>query len=168
MSEAVIAARVTEALERLGVDYERIAIDPADADTTAFCARYGYPLDHSGNTILVATRKEPKRFAACVVRADRRLDVNHAVRRRMGVSRLSFAKAEETIALTGMEIGGVTVFALPPELPIYVDERVMELPWVILGGGDRATKIRVAPEALRRIPAAEIVGDLAIDAPADG
>jgi len=54
--------------------------DPAFADTAAFCERYGYPADRAGNTIVVASKKEPRQYAACVVLATTRLDVNHAVR----------------------------------------------------------------------------------------
>jgi prolyl-tRNA editing enzyme YbaK/EbsC (Cys-tRNA(Pro) deacylase) len=118
------------------------------------------PLDHSANTIVVASKKEPRQWAACVVKATTRLDVNHAVRRLMGVSKLSFASAEETKARTGMMIGGVTVFALPPELPVYVDERVMAPDWIILGSGSRSSKIRISPQVLRRLPNATIVPGL--------
>jgi prolyl-tRNA editing enzyme YbaK/EbsC (Cys-tRNA(Pro) deacylase) len=156
-----IAERVLEALARLALPYERILIDPDYADTVTFCEKYGYPLDRSANTIIVASKKEPRRYAACVVRADTRLDVNHAVKERMGVSRLSFARPEETIELTGMAIGGVTVLALSPDLPVFVDERLLRLDYVILGGGDRSAKIKISPEVFRRLPQAEIVPDLA-------
>jgi prolyl-tRNA editing enzyme YbaK/EbsC (Cys-tRNA(Pro) deacylase) len=161
VSDADIDRQVAGILERLGVPYDIIEIDPDFADTAQFCERYGVPLDRSANTIVVASKKEPKQFAACVVLATTRLDVNHAVRRAMGVSRLSFASADETRALTGMMIGGVTVFALPPNLPIYVDAAVMAPDWIIVGGGSRSTKIRIAPEALRRLPNAIIVPGLA-------
>jgi prolyl-tRNA editing enzyme YbaK/EbsC (Cys-tRNA(Pro) deacylase) len=59
-----------------------------------------------------------------------------------------------------MMIGGVTVLALPPELPVYVDGTLMDLPWIILGSGSRSSKIKAAPEVLRRIPGARIVTDL--------
>jgi prolyl-tRNA editing enzyme YbaK/EbsC (Cys-tRNA(Pro) deacylase) len=159
-----IAARVLEALTRLGLPYERILIDPDYADTAAFCAKYGCPLDHSANTIIVASKREPRQYAACVVRADSRLDVNHAVKERMGVSRLSFASSGETIDLTGMAIGGVTVLALSPDLRIFVDERLLRLDYVILGGGDRSAKIKISPEVFRRLPQTEIVPDLATGA----
>jgi prolyl-tRNA editing enzyme YbaK/EbsC (Cys-tRNA(Pro) deacylase) len=164
MSEdALIEQKVRQVLGGLGVPYELIPIDPAYADTAQFCERYGVPLERSGNTIIVGSKKEPRQYAACLVTATTRLDVNHAVRRLMGVSRLSFAGAEETRALTGMMIGGVTVFALPPELPIYVDDRVMALDWVVLGSGSRSSKIKVSPEVLRRLPNAQIVPGLAIE-----
>src|SRR5256884_7311548 len=119
MTEA-IDQRVAEVLLGLGVPHDVVTIDPSFADTAAFCEKYGVPLENSANTIIVASKKEPKQYAACVVKATRRLDVNHAVRRLLGVAKLSFASAEETKALTGMMLGGVTVFALPPEMPLYL------------------------------------------------
>lgn len=151
-----IEQRVVAVLDGLGVPYELQPIDPSFADTAAYCEHYGVPLDHAANTIIVASKKEPRRFAACVVKATTRLDVNRAVRRLLDVAKVSFASAEETRELTGMLIGGVTVFALPADLPVYIDERVMELDWAILGSGSRSSKVRVAPEALRRLPGAQI------------
>jgi prolyl-tRNA editing enzyme YbaK/EbsC (Cys-tRNA(Pro) deacylase) len=158
-----IDARVTSSLDRLGVAYEVMTIDPEFADTARFCERYGIPLENSANTIIVASKKEPKQYGACVVKATTRLDVNHAVRKLMNVSRVSFATAEETQALTGMMIGGVTVLALPPAMPIYVDERLMALDWLILGGGSRSTKIKTSPEIFRRLPSTTVVAGLATD-----
>jgi prolyl-tRNA editing enzyme YbaK/EbsC (Cys-tRNA(Pro) deacylase) len=156
-----IEQRVLEVLDRLGVPYTLEPIDPAFADTAAYCERYGVPLDRAANTIVVASKKEPRQFAACVVKATTRLDVNHAVKRLLNTNRVSFASAEETRGLTGMLIGGVTVFALPPELVVYVDEQVMTHDWIILGSGSRSSKIRVAPDVLRRLPSAQIVPALA-------
>jgi prolyl-tRNA editing enzyme YbaK/EbsC (Cys-tRNA(Pro) deacylase) len=155
-----IDGKVTTSLDALGVSYEVMTIDPDFADTARFCERYGIPLENSANTIIVASKKEPKQYCACVVKATTRLDVNHAVRKLMNVSKLSFATAEETKALTGMMIGGVTVFALPPDVPIYVDDKLMSLDWVIVGGGSRSTKIKTSPEVLRRVPNATIVDGL--------
>jgi prolyl-tRNA editing enzyme YbaK/EbsC (Cys-tRNA(Pro) deacylase) len=159
--DTAIEARVAQALEGLGATWELMRIDPDFADTAAFCEKYGVPLDHSGNTIIVASKKEPKKYCACLVLATTRLDVNHTVRKLLGASRVSFATAEETQALTGMMIGGVTLLALPPDLPVYVDERIMSLDYVILGGGSRSSKIRIAPDVLKRLPNATVVQGLA-------
>ena len=152
-----VERRVVAVLDGLGVAYELQPIDPAFADTAAYCERYGVPLDHAANTIVVASKKEPRQFAACVVKATTRLDVNRTVRRLLNASKVSFASAEETRALTGMLIGGVTVFALPPDLPIYVDDKVLALEWAILGSGSRSSKVRVSPEVLRRLPGVQVV-----------
>jgi prolyl-tRNA editing enzyme YbaK/EbsC (Cys-tRNA(Pro) deacylase) len=169
MSETIddgqaIEQQVIRVLDGLALPYDIIAIDPAYADTAEFCQRYGYRMDQSGNTIIVGSKKEPKQYAACVVKATRRLDVNHTVKKLMGVPRLSFATAEETRALTGMMIGGVTVFALPPELPIYVDGTLFECDRIILGGGSRSTKVLVTPEVLRRLPNASVIPNLSATA----
>jgi prolyl-tRNA editing enzyme YbaK/EbsC (Cys-tRNA(Pro) deacylase) len=155
--------RVAEVLDGLGVPYEVMQIDPDFADTAAFCERYGVPLENSANTIIVASKKEPKQYCACLVKATTRLDVNHTVKRLMGVSRVSFASAEETQALTGMMIGGVTVFALPADLPIYVDDKLMSLDWLIVGGGSRSTKIKTSPGVFRQLPNTTVVEGLSAD-----
>jgi prolyl-tRNA editing enzyme YbaK/EbsC (Cys-tRNA(Pro) deacylase) len=159
----MIEERVVQILDSFGVPYELMQIDPAFADTAACCEKYGLPLDSAGNTIVVASKKEPRKYGACVVKATTRLDVNHTVRALLGTSKVSFASAEETKTLTGMMIGGVTVFALPPDLPIYVDDKLMEREWVILGSGSRSSKIKIAPEVFRRIPNATIVPNLALE-----
>jgi prolyl-tRNA editing enzyme YbaK/EbsC (Cys-tRNA(Pro) deacylase) len=148
-------------LDTLGVPYEIIDCDPALADTAAFCATYGYPLEDSANTIVVAGKADPPRYAACVVLAPTRLDVNRTVRNRLGVRKASFAAPEDTRALTGMELGGVTVFGLPHDLPIWVDSRVMDRERVILGGGSRSYKIAAPPAILLALPHVEVVDGLA-------
>lgn len=164
-SDGVAEQAVLDVLDRLGVEYETIAVDPRYADTADFCERYGFPLETSANTIIVVSKRGEKRYAACVVTADRRLDVNRSVRRLLGVSKASFASAEETRELTGMEIGGVTVFGLPSGVPIYVDEQIMEIDRVVLGGGGRSQKIQVAPRVLERLPAVTLVPGLGIAPP---
>lgn len=151
---------VIRVLSGLGVPYELIEIDPTFADTAAFCEKYGYRADHSGNTIVVASRKEPKKYVACVALATTRLDVNNRVRKLLGVSKASFATAEEMRSLTGMEVGGVTPFSLPESIPLYVDERIMDLEYVILGGGSRDFKVKISPDVFLKL-GGRVVSDLA-------
>jgi prolyl-tRNA editing enzyme YbaK/EbsC (Cys-tRNA(Pro) deacylase) len=154
---------VRSILDALGVEYEVLPCDPDLADTAAFCEHYGVPLEISVNTIIVASKKEPKQFAACLILATTKLDVNHTVRKLMGVSKLSFANNDQTKALTGMMIGGVTVFGLPDDLPIYVDSRIMKLDTIVLGGGNRSSKMKLSPKVLERLPEINVVEGLAVD-----
>lgn len=153
---------VVETLNKLGIPYEIIPIDPEFADTIAFCGKYGYPLERSCNTIIVTSKRGPKKYAACVVLANTRLDVNKRVKNLLEVSKASFASSEEMMTLTGMEVGGVTPFSLPKDLPLYVDERIMNLEWVILGGGGRSLKIKISPRVFTEL-GADIISDLAIE-----
>jgi prolyl-tRNA editing enzyme YbaK/EbsC (Cys-tRNA(Pro) deacylase) len=79
----------------------------------------------------------------------------------MDVSKASLASAEEMIALTGMQVGGVTPFSLPAGVPLYIDDRIMALDWIILGGGGRSLKIKTSPEVFRKL-GAEVVSGLAM------
>jgi len=153
----------TQRLEATGVDFEIVPCDPALADTAAFCEAYGYALEDSANTIVVVGKAEPPLYAACVVLATTRLDVNKVVRKRLGTRKASFASADETKALTGMEIGGVTPVGLPDGLPLWVDARVMERERIILGGGGRDRKVHAPPSLLTAL-GAEVVQGLARNA----
>lgn len=153
--------RVTAAMDSAGVAYETMDIDPDLADTAAFCEAYGIPLENSANAILVASRKPEGHNAVCLVLAHTRLDVNGVVRKKLGVRKVSFAPAELTVDLTGQEIGGVTVFGLPDELPVWVDAGVLDRDWVIVGAGSRSAKIKLDPSQFRELQGFEIVEGLA-------
>ena len=155
-----IESAVLEAVAATGEPFEVIEVDPALADTAAFCAHYGYPPEISGTCIVVASRDDPPVLVACLALATTKLDVNAVVRRRLGVRKASFAPAELTRSATGMEIGGVTPFGLPSDLPLWVDARIAALDRVIVGGGSRAIKLLVTPAALAAV-GAEFVPDLA-------
>jgi prolyl-tRNA editing enzyme YbaK/EbsC (Cys-tRNA(Pro) deacylase) len=157
--------RLVAAVASLGVDYELFPCDPALADTAAFCAAYGFDPADSANTILVIGKGDPPRFAACVVLAPNRLDVNRVVRDRLGTRKASFAPADSTREITGMEIGGVTVFGLPAGLPVWVDSRVMDRERIVLGGGSRSWKVLAAPSILLALPGVEVAEGLATQPP---
>lgn len=141
--------------------YELFACDPALADTAAFCAAYGFALEDSANTIVVIGKSNPPVFAACVVLATHRLDVNRAVREQLGTRKASFAPPDETRAITGHEIGGVTVFRLPGDLRVMVDAAVMQRPRIVLGGGSRSWKVIAAPSILLTLPTVAVIDGLA-------
>ena len=151
------------AVAPLGVAYELFPCDPALADTAAFCATYGFDPEDSANTIVVIGKSDPPRYAACVTLAPYRLDVNRTVRDKLGTRKASFAPAEATAELTGMQMGGVTVFGLPPEMPVWVDARVMARDRIVLGGGSRSWKVVSTPTILRALPGMTVVDGLATD-----
>lgn len=153
--------QVVDHLRRLDADHDIVPCDPALADTAAFCEAYGYSPDDSANTIIVVGKGETPRPVACVVLASTRLDVNGIVRKRLEVRKASFASAAETMELTGMEIGGVTAFALPAGLPIWVDAAVMARPRIILGGGSRSIKVLTPPATLTMLDDVTVVDGLA-------
>jgi prolyl-tRNA editing enzyme YbaK/EbsC (Cys-tRNA(Pro) deacylase) len=153
--------QVTKCLEQFGIVHKVFSCDPELADTARFCEHYGFSTGASANAIIAASKAEPVKFACCIVLATCKLDVNKKVSALMGTKKVSFASAEQTLELTGMQIGGVTPFGLP-EIPIYIDALVMEQEEVIMGGGNRSTKVFLNPHELEKLPGAEVIDGLGI------
>jgi prolyl-tRNA editing enzyme YbaK/EbsC (Cys-tRNA(Pro) deacylase) len=137
-------------------------IDPALADTAAFCEAYEVSPEVSANcVVVVGKRGGEERYAACVILATTRADVNNAVRRHLDVRKASFASMEDAVARTGMEYGGITPIGLPAGWPILVDPKVIGTPYVVIGSGVRHSKIALPGLALAGLPGAVILAGLA-------
>ncbi len=137
-------------------------IDPALADTAAFCERYGVDQAVSANCVVISGRRGGEtRFAACVVLATTRADVNGAARRELDVRKASFAAMDVAVAETGMEYGGITPVGLPAAWPILVDARVAATPAVVIGSGLRRSKLVLPGAAVAHLPGARVIPSLA-------
>ncbi len=161
----LLAPPVVDALRAWSGDLSRVLvaeIDPGLADTAAFCEAYDVKLDESANCVVIAGKREGEvRYAACLVLATTRADVNGAVRRYLNVRKASFAPVDAATAETGMEYGGITPIGLPKSWPVLIDARVVDVPDVIIGSGVRRSKIVLPGAALADLPGAEIITDLA-------
>lgn len=158
---SILHKAVQTALREHGIQCQVLPCDPDLADTALFCQNYNFLPEQAANAIIGASKGEPTLFACCLVLANCRLDVNKKLRQLLNGRKASFASAEQTLALTGMQIGGVTPIGLP-SIPIYIDAAVMDqVGGVIIGGGNRSSKILVAPAELLKLPGAEVVSGLA-------
>jgi prolyl-tRNA editing enzyme YbaK/EbsC (Cys-tRNA(Pro) deacylase) len=161
----LLASPVREALAKLGAAADEVLVAPLDpdlADTAAFCAAYDVGLDVSANCVVVAGKREGEvRYAACMVLATTRADVNNVVRRQLDVRKASFAAMDEAVAATGMEYGGITPIGLPPGWPLFVDARVPGIALVVVGSGVRHSKLALPGALLAALPGARVVEDLA-------
>ncbi|MEV0421564.1 YbaK/EbsC family protein [Streptosporangium canum] len=142
-----------------GLDGVEVAeIDPTLADTAAFCERYGVDLAESANCVIVAAKRGGEvRYAACVVLATTRADVNGVVRRHLDARKISFALQGDAVGLTGMEYGGITPLGLPEEWPVLVDEAVAAHPGVVIGSGVRHSKLALPGAVLADLKTAEVL-----------
>ncbi|MFB4286609.1 YbaK/EbsC family protein [Nonomuraea sp. ATR24] len=153
----LLAEPVARAVGEL--DGVRVAeIDPELADTAAFCERYGVTLEESANCVVVAAKRGGEiRYAACMVLATMRVDVNGVVRKHLDARKASFAPMAEAVELTGMEYGGITPLGLPDGWPVLVDVNVAEHPQVVIGAGVRRAKLAVAGATLAGLKQAEVL-----------
>ena len=137
-------------------------IDPAAADTAAFCERYGVSLAESANCVVITGRRDGEpRYAACVILATTRADVNNTARRELDVRKASFAAMDDAVAQTGMEYGGITPVGLPAAWPVLVDALVADTPTVIIGSGLRRSKLLLPGKLLASLPGARVIEGLA-------
>lgn len=131
-------------------------IDPTLADTAAFCAAYKVSMEASANCVVVAGRRgQATTYAAVMVLAHQRADINNVVRRHLGARKISFAPHDDAVSLTGMEFGGITPVGLPDNWPILVDAGVVAAGDVVIGSGLRSSKILLPGADLLSLPSAE-------------
>ena len=153
--------KIRQFLESTKLEFEVIDCDPELADTNVFCREYGIDLEDSVNAIVVKTKTGELKYAACALLATTKLNINKTIRKKLGARKVSFADIEETAKLTVMEIGGVTPLSLPSSLPLWVDSKVMQRNSIVLGGGNRSSKIKVSPKIFNYTLNTEIVEGLA-------
>ena len=138
-----------------------VEIDPELADTAAFCETYGSPLDASANCVVVAGKRGgDTRYAACVILATTRADVNGVVRKRLDVRKASFAPMDDAVERTGMAYGGITPLGLPTDWPLLIDAAVAAAAEVVVGSGVRHSKLLMPGEVLTKLPSAEVIDGL--------
>ena len=159
----LLAEPVVRALKELDAARVGVAeIDPDLADTAEFCRAYDSPPESSANCVVVAGKRAGEvRYAACLVLATTRADVNGVVKRRLDVRKASFAPMDEAVALTGMAYGGITPIGLPADWPLWLAPGVAEADAVVVGSGTRHAKLAVPGELLAALPHATVVPDLA-------
>ncbi|WAX58057.1 YbaK/EbsC family protein [Jatrophihabitans cynanchi] len=159
---ALVATPVATALHAGVADVLAAPIDPDLADTAAFCAQYGVLMQDSANCVVIAGRRgDSTSYAACVVLATTRADVNTVVRKRLDARKASFAPMDDAVELSGMEFGGITPIGLPAGWPVLVDAAVLEREVVVIGSGLRRSKLALAASSLAALPGAEVIDGLA-------
>ena len=152
LAAPVVAALATTPSARVA------PIDAELADTAAFCKAYDVAMESSANCVVVAGKRGGEvRYAAVVVLASMRADINGAVRRHLDVRKISFAPMDLAVSLTGMEYGGITPIGLPDAWPVLVDEAVLAAGDVVIGSGIRASKVLLPARELAALPAAEVL-----------
>jgi prolyl-tRNA editing enzyme YbaK/EbsC (Cys-tRNA(Pro) deacylase) len=163
----LLAAPVAAALSSFpgSEEIEVAQIDPALADTAAFCEHYGVSPAQSANCVVVAARRAGQTtYAACMVAATTRADVNGLVRKHLDARKASFAPVAAVTAATGMEYGGITPVGLPEGWPVLVDEAVAKTAAVVIGSGIRGSKLRLPGRLLAALPAAQVLPGLGLPA----
>lgn len=128
-------------------------IDASLADTAAFCDAYDIGLEVSANCVIIEAKRGDKTwYAACIILATDRADINGVIRRHLDARKISFAPMDLAVNMTGMEYGGITPIGLPAAWPIIVDSRVAQTDHVVIGSGLRTSKLIVPGSLITSLP----------------
>jgi len=163
----LLASPVVAALRALPwAEQVRVAaIDPALSDTAQFCAAYGVTLEESANCVVIAAKRGGDvTYAACMITATTRTNVNGLVRQHLGARKASFGPVDVVTAITGMEYGGITPIGLPADWRVLVDDLVAKSPSVVIGAGIRGSKLWLPGSLLAELPGAEVLPGLGVEA----
>lgn len=111
-------------------------------------------LGEVGNTILVTVNEEPN---LVVVPGDRRLDGGR-VAAHFGVDALdiSLAQNRESLEHTGYPAGMIPPFDLEAEMPLLIDEHLLEHETILLPSGSADALIEADPADLADLPDAVV------------
>ena len=162
----LLAPPVMAALRTLPwADQVRVAaIDPTLADTAQFCEAYGITPEESANCVVIAGKRGGEvTYAACMVAATTRANVNGLVRQHLGVRKASFGPVDVVTAMTGMEYGGITPIGLPESWPVLVDDLVAKSASVVIGSGIRGSKLWLPGSLLAELPSGEVLPGLGVE-----
>lgn len=135
--------RLHQYIQDNGIQAEHLIFETSCHTVAEAAASAGAtPEDLVKNVCMVAESGE---FIVAIVKGEDRVDAKR-IAEVTGCRKPKHATAEAVLAHTGYAVGGVPSFGY--EARILVDERVMEKPWVLTGGGSDRALVRIEPEAL--------------------
>lgn len=157
--KTLLAVPVYEYLQAHGYDGTWVSkIDPDLADTATFCKQYNIDPGISANCVIVEAKRSYKTWwAACIILATTKADINGVIRKTLDARKVSFAPMSTAISLTHMEYGGITPIGLPTDWPILIDSQVIQHDQVIVGSGIRGSKILIASQKLQSLTNAQVL-----------
>ncbi len=133
-------------------------IDQELSDTAVFCEKYQIAAENAVNCVIIEAKRADKVwYAACMIPATKKADVNGIVRKELDAKKVSFAPMGKATGLTGMEFGAINPIGLPADWPILVDINAANLNYAIIGSGIRKSKLLVTGKLLASLPNAKVL-----------
>jgi Cys-tRNA(Pro)/Cys-tRNA(Cys) deacylase len=134
------------ALDDLGIKYEVLEQAHEARNVEDAAAERGVPVRQIVKTLLV--RRPDKRHAIALVRGDQRLSLKKLARLVKAKS-LEMAPDADVPRITGYQIGAVAPLGLRrSDVPIYVDQHILEEPLVSISAGRHDTGLELTAEDL--------------------
>ncbi len=147
--------KIIDLLETHAIPYRLLPHAEPVYTVAAAAAQRGVIKEEMVKSILLRDRE--KHYVMACVLGDTRLDPT-AVRAYVPAAwkRLTFATAEEILAVTGCVQGAVTPLGLPPGVPVIFDETIARCPKVNISSGDPLAGLELDTGDLIRLSGARL------------
>ncbi len=147
-----MTTKVIALLDTHGVSYRLLPHSEPVFTVEAAARQRGVVKEEMVKSILLREKAEPRRYVMACVLGHMRVDLQ-AVRAVLPGEwkRLTFASAEEILAVTGYVQGAVNPLCLPPEIPVVCDEAIAACTKVNISSGDPLLGIELAAADLIRL-----------------
>jgi prolyl-tRNA editing enzyme YbaK/EbsC (Cys-tRNA(Pro) deacylase) len=153
-----ITTKITDLLDAQGITYRRLEHAEPVFTVEAAAAQRGVVAEEMVKSILLREKAQPRRYVMTCVLGSMRVDPQ-AVRTFLSRSgewkRLTFATADEIMAVAGSPQGAVAPLCLPAEVPVVFDEAIAHCIKVNISSGDLMLGLELNREDLTRLAGAK-------------
>ncbi len=153
--DKIPATPAVRVLRAQGVSFTPRPYDYEDKGGTAVAARELKVDEHRVIKTLVL-EDETKSPLVVLMHGDRQVSTK-ALARVLGVKQVSPCDPATVTRHTGYQVGGVSPFGTRRDLPVYVQQGILELPAILINGGKRGFLVEMAPAELSRVLGAKPV-----------
>lgn len=115
------------------------------------------PVKAIAKTIIL--KCESQEYVALIMSGQERMDESK-VRAQLNCKKIRFASPEEALKVTGYPTGGTPPIGLGKNLRVLMDRGLLDLEYIIGGGGTPETLVKLSPQTLVEVSQAS-VGDFA-------
>ncbi len=145
----------TQALRRAGIVFSEHAYDYVERGGTGESARQlGVPEHAVVKTLVMQDDKAQPLIV--LMHGDRQVSTKNLARE-IGAKSVEPCKPEVAQRHSGYLIGGTSPFGTRKAMPVYVEATVLDLPCILLNGGQRGFLVGIAPQVLTDVLHAKAV-----------
>ena len=146
--------RAIEILDKAKVPYELRTFEAVEFTADEGAAKLGLPPEQVWKTLVA--RGERNGVMMAIVPGPRTLSLRKLAQA-SGDKRAEMVDVSELMRLTGFLKGGVSPLGGRREYPIYIDQSILQHPFVCVSAGQRGLQIAIAPADLVSITKGKVV-----------
>jgi Cys-tRNA(Pro) deacylase len=150
--------RIAAYLQRSESSAELVRCDTSVPTVEQAADALGVPRSAIVKSIVFEHKRDPDRVCLAIVPGDARVS-RSKVAAALELQQIRLASASTVERATGYAAGGVPPVGHRTRLPVVVDRRVLDLPVVFGGGGDKEHMLRITPADILRLTSA-VVADV--------